>query len=146
MQKYSTRTLLRFRNASFQDYKHRLSVCCPFLKAQNPLLLLSQGLAPFAHPLPSTHSSGSKPGVGRGVCTPPHSSLSQKDGAAPCSSRSQDLSVTTAPRPRPTAGSGAPHPRTPWGHRRPARAPRLGYDLAGALANHIWNVFQLQEQ
>lgn len=77
----------------------------------------------------------------------PHIPLSQKDGETPLS----EGEVRIYPQRQPPGhsrqqGAGAPHPRTPWGHRRPVRAPRLGCDLAGALANHIWNVFQLQEQ
>lgn len=121
-------------------------VCCPFPKAQTSLLVLSRGQALFGHPLPSAHASRNESGDGRGACKPPHSSLPRRQRSPSRRRRSQDLSAATAPQPRPAAGSRAPHPRTPWGHRRPARAPRLGCDLAGALANHIWNVFQLQEQ
>lgn len=124
--------LLRNTRGRLQSAYTAFQPCRPSLSC---LLSLSQGTKSPSCAVPSSHSPRDEPGAGRGACKPPHSSLPEGGGGCSQPRRSWDLSVVTAP-----------HPWTPWGHHRPTRAPRLGCDLAGALANHIWNVFQLPEQ
>lgn len=89
------------------------------------------------HLLPSAHWSRNKPGAGGGKR--PQSSPSQRDEEVP----SAEVRVYLPQRPPLQAGSREwdPHPRTPWVRCRPARAPRFGDDLAGALAkSHLERV------